>query len=180
MSGADRYAGFREFALTRGPALSRTAYLLVGDHQEAQDLLQEALAKTARHWRRVQAGGHPEAYVRTVMLNQLRSWRRRRRPTEVTSERVPDAASGDDLASDTAVRVTVACALATLPARQRAALYLRFYEDLSEVETDRLLGCSVGTVKRHVHDALVRLRQHIPSTPPTAFEGVQPSEVDHV
>jgi RNA polymerase sigma-70 factor (sigma-E family) len=158
MGGEDRYAGFREFALARGGSLSRTAFLLTGDHQAAEDLLQEALIKTARRWRRVEAGGHPEAYVRKVMLNHLRSLLRRRRHTEVSTESPPERGTAADVAEQTADRMTLAGALATLPPRQRAALYLRYYEDLSESETARTLGCTVGTVKRHVHDGLRRLR----------------------
>lgn len=159
MAGQDQYAGFREFVLSRGQALSRAAYLLTGDHQGAEDLLQEALAKTARHWRRVERDGSPEAYVRKVMLNQLRSWRRRRRLVELPSVQLPEGPSEGDLAGRVTERDALARLLARLPPRQRAVLYLRFYEDLSEIETARQLRCSVGTVKRHVHDALVRLRQ---------------------
>ncbi|MGW5671476.1 sigma factor, partial [Micromonospora sp. NPDC003776] len=68
---------FHEFVVQRSPALSRTAYLLTGDHQLAEDLLQSALARTYRHWRRVR-DGDPEAYVRRVMYHQQVSWWRRR------------------------------------------------------------------------------------------------------
>src|SRR5690242_20776697 len=77
----DRFEGFAEFVLARGHALSRMAYLLTGDHQLAEDLLQQALTRTAAHWRRVIAGGNPEGYVRRVMLNERTSWWRRRRFT---------------------------------------------------------------------------------------------------
>ena len=75
----DRYAGFREFLLARGLTLSRTAYLLAGNHAAAEDLMQTALAKTARHWPRVRAGGNPEGYVRRVLVNEhISQWRRHR------------------------------------------------------------------------------------------------------
>jgi DNA-directed RNA polymerase specialized sigma24 family protein len=83
VSVADLYDGFREFFVARRGALSRTAFLLTGDHGEAEDLLQEALTKTVGRWRKVSAGDNPEGYVRQVMLNEVRSrWRRRRRGVE--------------------------------------------------------------------------------------------------
>ncbi len=75
----DRDEGFREFVVQRGPALSRIAYLLIGDHQLAEDLVQTALARTAARWPRVVAAGNPEAYVRRVMVNERITWWRRRR-----------------------------------------------------------------------------------------------------
>jgi RNA polymerase sigma-70 factor (sigma-E family) len=139
------HGGFREFAAARGAALSRVAYLLTGDHQTAEDLLQEALAKTAARWRRVESGGNPEAYVRKVMLNQLRSWLRRRRYAQVSLEAAADPVAAGDVAGRVSLQVTMSRVLASLPPRQRAVLYLRFYEDLSEADTAGLLGCSVGT-----------------------------------
>jgi DNA-directed RNA polymerase specialized sigma24 family protein len=68
----DRYPGFSEFVQARSPALSRTAYLLTGDHQLAEDLLQSALAKTLGRWRWVRAGGNPEGYVRRVLYTEVR------------------------------------------------------------------------------------------------------------
>ena len=75
---------FHEFVVQRSPALCRTAYLLTGDHQHAEDLLQSALARTYRHWRRIR-DGDPEAYVRRVMYHQQVSWWRRRRVAERVS-----------------------------------------------------------------------------------------------
>ena len=161
----DRYSGFAEFVGARQMALSRTAYLLTGDHHAAQDLVQAALVKTATHWPRVLAGGDPEAYVRRVMINEnISSWRRRV-PRPVAT--VPDRPVADE-AGRTESRLAVAAALRQLPPRQRAVVVLRFYEDLSEAETASLLGCSVGTVKSQTHDALVRLRRLVPS--PTLSE----------
>ncbi|MFC0527439.1 sigma factor [Phytohabitans kaempferiae] len=88
----DRYEGLREFVVARGAALSRTAYLLTGDHQLAEDLLQHALVKTAVHWRRVVAGGNPEGYVRRVMVNERTSRWRRGRHVDVRG-----LAAGDEL-----------------------------------------------------------------------------------
>ncbi|MFE3452092.1 SigE family RNA polymerase sigma factor [Nonomuraea sp. NPDC059194] len=153
--------GFHEFVTARGVALSRTAFLLTGDHHTAADLVQEALAKTAARWRRIAAGGNPEAYVRTVMLNQLRTWRRPRRLAFFAAAEVPETA-GPDESGGSDRKIMLARALAVLTPRQRAVLYLRFYEDLSESQVAARLNCSVGTVKRHTHDALGRLRAVAP------------------
>ncbi|SCL39311.1 RNA polymerase sigma-70 factor, sigma-E family [Micromonospora pallida] len=162
MPAQDRYSGFREFVVARGAALSSAAYLLTGNHQTAEDLLQEALAKTAVRWRRVESGGNPEAYVRRVMLNQLRSWLRRRRYPQVPLDSAADPAADVDMAGRVAQRIAMSQILASLPPRQRAVLYLRFYEDLSETATANLLGCRVGTIKRHAHDGLAALRRAYP------------------
>jgi RNA polymerase sigma-70 factor (sigma-E family) len=147
---------FHEFVVHRSPALSRRAYLLTGDHQLAEDLLQRSLALTYRHWRRIR-GGDPEAYVRRVMYHQQVSWWRRRRPAERLDPEPTDR-PGDDHSDATALRLTLAVALRKLTPRQRAVVVLRFYEDLTETQVAEVLGCSVGTVKRHGHDAVRRLR----------------------
>ncbi|WP_283132798.1 SigE family RNA polymerase sigma factor [Rhizohabitans arisaemae] len=156
------HEGFREFVLARGPALSRTAFLLTGDHALAEDLLQETLVKTAARWRRAMRDGNPEGYVRKIMLNQMRTWRRPRRLTFLTVGEVPETAAGADEASQAERKVLLKRALAVLAPRQRVVLYLRFYEDLTEAETAAQLDCSIGTVKRHAHDALKRLRKVAP------------------
>ncbi|WP_214324467.1 SigE family RNA polymerase sigma factor [Nonomuraea sediminis] len=152
--------GFREFVAARGPALSRTAYLLTGDHGLAEDLVQETLVKVAARWRRLTATGDPEPYARKVMLNQLRTWRRPRRLTFLSAPELPEPAV--DGSAQTDLKIALLRALRVLGARQRIVLYLRFYEDLPESAVAAQLGCSVGTVKRHTHDALKRLRRVAP------------------
>ncbi|KAB1903309.1 SigE family RNA polymerase sigma factor [Micromonospora sp. AMSO1212t] len=151
---------FRKFVVQRSPALSRTAYLLTGDHQLAEDLLQSALARTYRHWRRIR-DGDPEAYVRRVMYHQQVSWWRRRRVVE-RLDATPAERGGGDHSEETALRLSVVAALRRLTARQRAVVVLRYYEDLTEAQVAEVLGCSVGTVKRHGHDAVRRLRDLVP------------------
>ncbi|MCP3786008.1 SigE family RNA polymerase sigma factor [Micromonospora chersina] len=151
---------FHEFVVQRSPALSRTAYLLTGDHQHAEDLLQSALARTYRHWRRIR-DGDPEAYVRRVMYHQQVSWWRRRRVAE-RLDATPVERGGGDHTENTALRLSVVAALRRLTARQRAVVVLRYYEDLTEAQVAEVLGCSVGTVKRHGHDAVRRLRDLVP------------------
>lgn len=158
-AGMDRYEGFAEFVAARQLALSRIAYLLTGDHHAAQDLMQSALVRLAGHWRRIAAGGDPEAYLRRIMVNERNTWWRRRPPEPGPA--VPDSA-GRDEASDAVARASLAAALRMLPPRQRAVIVLRFYADLTETETARTMGCSVGTVKSQAHVALARLRQLLP------------------
>jgi RNA polymerase sigma-70 factor (sigma-E family) len=153
---------FREFALARGPSLSRTAYLLTGDHHLAQDLLQTALAATYQHWPRIR-DNNPEAYVRRALHNTHISWWRRRGHS-ATAPLDPDVAdpAGHDGIEAAVRRLTVVAALRTLTARQRAVVVLRYFEDLTEAQTAHVLGCSVGTVKRVHFDALARLRTTVP------------------
>jgi RNA polymerase sigma-70 factor (sigma-E family) len=138
------FEGFDEFVRTRTGPLSRTAYLLTGDHHLAQDLVQVALTRLASRWPQLR-DGVPEAYARRIMVNEFTSWRRRRRYHEKPTDKVNDAA-GPDLATVAVRRLVLHRALARLAPRQRAVLVLRFYEDLSEADTAQMLGCSVGTV----------------------------------
>ena len=151
---------FSELVATRSPALLRLAYLVVGDHQLAQDLLQEALVKAYVAWPRLRDVTKAEAYVRRTMVTTAISRRRRRsfheRPVAAVPE-FPDADQTEQLASHDDVWAQV-CGL---PPRQRAALVLRFYEDMSYADIAEVLGCSVGTVASQVSDALGTLRQRV-------------------
>jgi RNA polymerase sigma-70 factor (sigma-E family) len=152
---------FRIFVRTRTPALLGTAYLLTGDRDTAEDLLQTALLRAYRHWARVRAGGDAEAYVRKVLVNQRISWWRRRRVVESINGWVPDLpAPGDDQAAF-AERDALWQALRRLPPRTRAVLVLRYWDDKSEAETARLLGCSLGTVKSLASRGLRRMRDEL-------------------
>lgn len=156
----DDIAAFSELVAARSQALYGAAYVLVGDHQLAQDLLQEALVKVYVAWPRLRDQSKAEAYVRRTIVTTAISWRRRRSFHERPVDRVPDTGTGDDterLASADALWEH----LRNLPTRQRAALFLRYHEDLSEAETAELMGCSVGTVKRQVFVALTKLRSEV-------------------
>jgi RNA polymerase sigma-70 factor (sigma-E family) len=148
-------ADFEAFVVGRSPALLRTAVLLTGDRYDAEDLLQTALLRVARHWSR--ALDHPDAYTRRVLVNLAvdRTRRRRRHP-----ERLGDVPEQPGLTVRIAVedRDELLDALRALPARQRATVVLRFWEDLSVAETAGLLGCTEGTVKSATSKALARLR----------------------
>lgn len=159
---------FREFVAARSGALLRTAYLLAGDWATAEDLLQTALTKTYLAWKRL---GHIEAvepYTRRVLVNTATSWWRRRwhgeRPTEVMPER-----PGPDQHEQALERDALWQHVKRLPARQRAVLVLRFYEDLSEAQTADLLDISRGTVKSQTARALATLRKSLDA------DGVLPS-----
>jgi RNA polymerase sigma-70 factor (sigma-E family) len=159
---------FREYVQSRQAALFRSALLLTGSRQDAEDLLQEALTKLALRWHAIERAGSPDAYVRTTMYHQWISWwRRRGHGHEYATSEWPEMAGRGDLAADGALRVALVQILRQLTARQRAVVVLRFYEDLSESEVARILGCSVGTVRSQVHRTLARLRDLGPALAPT-------------
>jgi RNA polymerase sigma-70 factor (sigma-E family) len=158
----DGYDDFREFVRARLGRLSSAAYLLSGNHAEAEDLLQVALIKVARRWDRITAAGDPEAYVRKVLYHEHVGMWRRRRWMEQPVPDVPDRRATPDTSAGTVRRLVLKQALARLTGRQRAVVVLRYFEDLSEVDTARVLGCSVGTVKSQTSHALRRLRRIAP------------------
>ncbi|WP_422734366.1 SigE family RNA polymerase sigma factor [Micromonospora sp. WMMD558] len=151
---------FREFVAARSGALLRTAYLLAGDWATAEDLLQTALTKTYLAWKRLGGIEAVEPYARRVMINTSTSWWRRRwhgeRPTDVLPER-----AGVDEIERQLDRDLLWRHLSALPARQRAVLVLRFYEDMSEAQTAALLDISPGTVKSQTSRALTTLRRRM-------------------
>lgn len=147
---------FEDFIAARSRQLQRTAYLLTRDHHLAQDLVQTTYAKVWPAWSRI-SGEEPEAYVRRVMINTYTSWWRRKWRGETPTEELPDVGrSGEQERVDD--RAGLWAALGRLPARQRAVVVLRYFEDLSEAETARLLGCSTGNVKSQASRALAKLR----------------------
>ncbi|MGH3715038.1 MAG: SigE family RNA polymerase sigma factor [Micromonosporaceae bacterium] len=150
---------FGEFVAGRSAALLNTAYLLVGDWQRAEDLLQTALTKSYLSLPRIRDVGALEGYVRRVMVNTAASWWRRRwraeRPTDVLPETPVHPLDGH------AEREALWRQILTLPVRQRAVLVLRYYEDLSEAETARVLDISIGTVKSTASRALATLRTRL-------------------
>lgn len=150
-------AAFHAFVVARTAALSRTAYLLTGDHHLAEDPVQTALFKAAKAWGRIQ--GDPEPYIRRILYTENVSWWRRRRHTRETALGGYDAAAA---AADDDLRLSLEHALAQLTVKQRAVLVLRYYEDRTEAQTAELLGIGVGTVKSTTRQALARLRTVAP------------------
>jgi RNA polymerase sigma-70 factor (sigma-E family) len=167
---------FREFVTARWTALTRTAYLLTGDHGRAEDLVQTTLEKMHRHWRRIERKDAPDAYARRVMTNLAISQSRRRRFRETPITHAPEIAAGD--ATDAVVvRDEVWRALLRLPPRMRAVLVLRFFEDLSEAEAARVLNCSEGTVKSQSSRGLARLRELMEPAEPQGDPAPRPTPI---
>jgi RNA polymerase sigma-70 factor (sigma-E family) len=141
---------FAAFVAARYRALVRTGLLLTGDSGHAEDLTQSALIRTYLAWGRLHDPANAEAYARRTLLRLALRARQRRWTGEIATGRGPNDGAGayapswagpDDLALD------VRRALAALPTGQRAVLVLRYLDDLSEADTARLLGISLGTVK---------------------------------
>ncbi len=155
---------FEVVAAGRWTTMVRTAYLLTGDNGLAQDLAQSTLASVYVHWGKVSRARDIDAYLHRILINTHLSRLRRRRVREVELDdrTARDATAADsataDFAAAAAWRVTVNEALAALPPRQRAVLVLRFWSDLTEVQTAVAMGCSVGTVKSQTFKALAKLR----------------------
>lgn len=147
---------FETWAEARLAGLLRFAYLVTGSQHAAEDAVQAALTRACEKWSRVSRAEDPDTYVRRMVVNEhVSSWRRagRREVTvaEVRDETVDPTGGVDE--SDAVWRVCSA-----LPRQQRAAVVLRFYEDLEYGEIAALLGCSETTVRSHVHRALTSLR----------------------
>ena len=132
----------------------RTAVLLGCPTQDADDLVQMTLTRCVRHWSRITRAENPDAYVYKVMLNAFRDAQARRWHGELPTEDIPDHGSDD---TDVAAALAVRRAVASLSQEHRAVLVLRFYADLSERETARVLGIPAGTVKSRTARALAAL-----------------------
>ncbi|MDR7252804.1 RNA polymerase sigma-70 factor (sigma-E family) [Nocardioides sp. BE266] len=158
MRRASDVAAFSEFAEACGPSLFRTAYLMVGDHQLAQDLVQEALVKTLIAWPRLHDRANLAAYTRRIVVTTSVSWRRRRSFHERPSDHLPEPRVAGDPGEEVVTHDAVMHALLAVPPRQRAAIVLRYYEDLTEAQAAEVLGCSVGTVKSQVAAGLKHMR----------------------
>lgn len=166
LAGADSTPerSFEVFASSCSTRLLRSAYLLCGDRQIAEDLLQMAMIRTGRRWSAAHSA--PEAYARAVLVNLARDHARRAR------RRVDEVLGGDehrpaidarrvvtDHAQSVADRDALLAALAVLPQRQREVIVLRFYADLSVIDTAAAIGSSQGTVMSYTSRGLSRLRE---------------------
>src|SRR5689334_16177961 len=169
-------ADFDRFVADSSDALLRTAYLIVWDLGEAEDLVQETLFEVARRWPRIRRMEHPMAYARRILVNRALSGsaRRTRHRQELIapmpSESEPGTATGG--AGEIETNDELMDALAALPPRQRAVLVLRYFLDLPEAEVAAALKCSLGTVKSTAARGLARLEQamrlaHDPRSIPT-------------
>jgi RNA polymerase sigma-70 factor (sigma-E family) len=153
---------FDRFVADSADALLRTAYLIVWDLPEAEDLVQETLLKVARRWPRVSRMEHPAAYARRILVNLALdgNLNRSRRRLELSARRPGDTAA-TAAALDT--HDELYAALVALPPRQRAVLVLRYFLDLPEAEVAAALECSLGTVKSTASRGLARLEQTLRS-----------------
>lgn len=154
---------FVAFVRRRGDHHLRTAVLLTGDWHAAEDLVQAALVKLYRVWSKLDTTDDPDAYLRKILVNTQRSWWRALWRRELPVEGLPDRADPVDGGERYAVAEVVRQALAALPVRQRTALVLRYFEDLSEAQTASLMGCSVGSVKTHAHRGVQAMRKLLPA-----------------
>jgi RNA polymerase sigma-70 factor (sigma-E family) len=158
----DREQGFTDYFASRSGALRGTAYLLCGDWHRAEDLVQTAFVKLYRAWNRVSAHDTLDAYtrrilVRTYLDENRRGFFFREKPTADHDEvSAPPVGSPED-------RLVLLHALTGVAPRQRAALVLRFWEDMSVEDTARAMGCTEGTVKSQTARGLDALRQLVPA-----------------
>lgn len=157
---ADEEREFREFVAARSRSLLHTAYLLTGDWEQGRDLVQTALASTARRWSRLRDRQQPETYVRRAIYHaqvdrfRLLSWGK-----ELVTDRLPDPpGQAVDWADIVIQRQDIMAALRRLPKRQRAVIVLRYFEDRPDHEIAEILGIAPGTVRSQTHKALASLR----------------------
>ncbi|MFJ6082282.1 SigE family RNA polymerase sigma factor [Streptomyces sp. NPDC092369] len=165
---------FQSFVVGRWPRLLRTAFLLTGEQHAAEDLVQSTLEQVYVAWRRVDSADDPEAYVRRVMIN-AHARRHRKRLKEFLAPRddsglAREVADTGDRIAQADDRGALLTALAKLPPRQREAVVLRYWEDLTETQTARAMGCSVGSVKSNAAKGIAKLRA-IPGLADTVTSG---------
>ena len=149
---------FREFFEAEFRPLRRLGYLLTGDWAEAEDLAQEAMVRTYRAWSRITERERPGAYARSVLVNRRRSLLRRSAVAAKHAEMLRAPEYQPNLGDEGMVLWD---AIRALPQRQRAAIVLRFYEDMPESDVAAALDMPVGTVKSLVHRGVGRLREKL-------------------
>jgi RNA polymerase sigma-70 factor (sigma-E family) len=159
VAGADWEREFAEYVAARSRLLCTTAYLICGDWHRAEDHTQVALTKLYLAWRRIEHRESVDAYARRVLVRTVLDERRRPWRRERAVDVLPEPADRTD---DADGRLDLLAALAALPSRQRAAVVLRYLEDLSTEATAHELGISTGSVKSHTHHAIRRLRDALP------------------
>jgi RNA polymerase sigma-70 factor (sigma-E family) len=164
---------FTEFAAAASPRLRRAAFLLCGDWHTAEDLTQTALAKVFVSWRKIARQDAAHAYATSTLVNTYLADKRRKRPAEVLTGQLPERPVEPPPPE---ARVVVLGALATLPARARAVVVLRYWADLSVDQVADMLGCSPGTVKSQSARALDKLRAVLGGAISDGPQGQPPEE----
>jgi RNA polymerase sigma-70 factor (sigma-E family) len=152
-----------EYVTARMGRMRRVAYLLCGDFDRADDIVQATVERLYGKWAQVRGAGNVDAYVHTVLVRMFlaekrRLWSRVTLVDEVLDRPAPAGQPADE-------RITVRAALRALPKRQQAVLVLRFLCDLAVADVAEILGCSPGTVKSQTSDGLAALRSRL-------FDGV--------
>jgi RNA polymerase sigma-70 factor (sigma-E family) len=154
-------ADFSLFVEASSRRLLRSAYLMTGELAEAEDLLQTALERAYRRWPAIRRKDVPEAYVRRILVTTAINGRRRRQLSSSPLDEALLPGRLDPAVEGLPGRAALLACVRELPAGQRAVLVLRYFDDLTEAETARVLGCSIGTVKSQHARALARLRELI-------------------
>ena len=161
MTRKDREQEFRAFFETESDGLRRLGTFLTSDAEQGAEFAQEALVRVYKHWGRIK-DQDPGPYARRVLVNLVRSDHRRKVVARKHLTSVPDVVSSQSRHVDDWLRVSAA--LKTLPAMRRAAVVLRFYEDMPEAEIARVLDRPLGTIKSDIHRSLAKLRPLLDET----------------
>ena len=150
---------FAEFVREVSPRLLRTAYLLSGNQDTAEDLVQEALERACRKWHRIAAAEAPEAYVRRIVVNLANDrWRRIGRAREADRVEVPDQPDPRDEYGRLDLRDQLTAMLADLPIRMRTIIVLRYFHDMDDARIADVLGITTGSVRSQLSRGLSKLR----------------------
>jgi RNA polymerase sigma-70 factor (sigma-E family) len=150
---------FEEYASARGQELVRLGFTVSGDYQRAEDLAQIALMQAFRAWRKVQKADDPHTYVRRILINSYLSMTRRRSFTEAPAAEIDSEHMVPDPATDIVNSDDLWRALATLSARERVVLVLRYYQDMDDRTIADLLGIKPSSVRATASRALAALRK---------------------
>ncbi|MFD7153796.1 SigE family RNA polymerase sigma factor [Kribbella sp. NPDC059898] len=161
MSEVEPALSYVEVVRANERRLLRLGVMLTGNEHTAEDLVQTVLARAHRKWGRISRVGRPEAYLRTMVVNEFLGWRRLRKNNELLLAEPIELPTHDDIGLRQAQRDATWRLLAKLPRKQRAVLVLRYYEDLPDAEIAELLGVAAATVRSNAARALATLREHL-------------------
>jgi RNA polymerase sigma-70 factor (sigma-E family) len=159
----DAIPDFDAWVAARGPGLLRLAHALTGNRADAEDVVQEALARALPRWDRISTVEDPDAYVRRMVVNEHTSWWRRfrRRESPVAEPRGPQDVAPADGTGETDDRERIWRACRALPEGQRTAVVLRYYEQLEYAEIAALTGVREGSVRSRVSRGIAALRTEL-------------------
>jgi RNA polymerase sigma-70 factor (sigma-E family) len=166
VAGSEAEVGARRLSLGElyertAPGAVRLAYLLTGDRSVAEDITQDAFVRVSGHLAHLREGGTFDAYLRRAVVNLAKNHFRRRSVERAFLERARPATANPGHEQPLVERAATMAALARLPQRQRAAIVLRFYEDLTEDAIAQILRCRNGTVRSLVTRGVQALRADI-------------------